>query len=168
MQMGMLYSQVLEDFDARGNETVRTFFDEAGKPISLTNGYATSQSTFDARGNQTKVAFFDEAGKPISTRDGYASWQSTFDAPRGREQEFADLVGKGVYEGGFDGLRAFLRRRPGTLVMPGVAAASPLRATAGDALSKWGPRGVALTTRPRYTGSTFGVPVLSKNKFAGF
>src|SRR5262245_30176365 len=40
-------------------------------------------------------------------------WQSTFDAPRGREQEFADLVGKGVYEGGFDGLRAFLRRRPG-------------------------------------------------------
>lgn len=41
-------------------------------------------------------------------------WQSTFDAPRGREQEFADLVGKGVYEGGFEGLRAFLRRRPGT------------------------------------------------------
>jgi NADPH2:quinone reductase len=40
-------------------------------------------------------------------------WQSTFDVPRGREQEFADLVGKGVYEGGFEGLRAFLRRRPG-------------------------------------------------------
>jgi NADPH:quinone reductase len=40
-------------------------------------------------------------------------WQSTFDAPRGREQEFADLVGNGVYEGGFEGLRAFLRRRPG-------------------------------------------------------
>jgi NADPH:quinone reductase-like Zn-dependent oxidoreductase len=40
-------------------------------------------------------------------------WQSTFDVPRGREQEFADLVGKGVYEGGFEGLRTFLRRRPG-------------------------------------------------------
>ena len=37
-------------------------------------------------------------------------WQSTFDVPRGREKEFEELVGKGVYEGGFDGLRAFLRR----------------------------------------------------------
>jgi NADPH:quinone reductase len=37
-------------------------------------------------------------------------WQSTFDAPAGREREFADLVGKGVYEGGFEGLRAYLRR----------------------------------------------------------
>ena len=31
-------------------------------------------------------------------------WESTFEPPRGREREFADLVGKGVYEGGFDGL----------------------------------------------------------------
>ena len=30
--------------------------------------------------------------------------------PRGREREFDDLVGRGVYEGGFDGLRAYLRR----------------------------------------------------------
>jgi NADPH:quinone reductase-like Zn-dependent oxidoreductase len=37
-------------------------------------------------------------------------WQSTFDVPRGREQEFEALVGKGVYEGGFEGLRAYLRR----------------------------------------------------------
>lgn len=37
-------------------------------------------------------------------------WQSTFEVPRGREKEFEELVGKGVYEGGFDGLRAFLRR----------------------------------------------------------
>ena len=42
-------------------------------------------------------------------------WQSTFDAPRGREREFADLVGKGVYEGGFEGLRAYLRRTRGTV-----------------------------------------------------
>ena len=40
-------------------------------------------------------------------------WQSTFDVPRGREQEFEALVGKGVYEGGFEGLRAFLRRGGG-------------------------------------------------------
>ena len=37
-------------------------------------------------------------------------WQSTFDVPRGRETEFEELVGKGVYEGGFEGLKAFLRR----------------------------------------------------------
>ena len=37
-------------------------------------------------------------------------WQSTFDVPRGREKEFEELVGKGVYEGGFEGLKTFLRR----------------------------------------------------------
>ena len=37
-------------------------------------------------------------------------WQSTFEVPRGREQEFETLVGKGVYEGGFEGLRTYLRR----------------------------------------------------------
>jgi NADPH:quinone reductase-like Zn-dependent oxidoreductase len=36
-------------------------------------------------------------------------WESTFEPPRGREREFADLVGKNVYEGGFAGLRAYLR-----------------------------------------------------------
>src|SRR5687767_10868729 len=35
-------------------------------------------------------------------------WESTFDVPRGREREFAELVGNGVYEGGFAGLRSFL------------------------------------------------------------
>ena len=37
-------------------------------------------------------------------------WESTFEVPRGRESEFASLVGKGVYEAGFDGLRTYLRR----------------------------------------------------------
>src|SRR5438309_785789 len=37
-------------------------------------------------------------------------WQSTFDAPPGRERELADMVGTGVYDGGFEGLRAYLRR----------------------------------------------------------
>jgi NADPH:quinone reductase-like Zn-dependent oxidoreductase len=37
-------------------------------------------------------------------------WESTFDVPRGREREFADLVGKGVYEAGFEGLRNYLRQ----------------------------------------------------------
>jgi NADPH:quinone reductase-like Zn-dependent oxidoreductase len=37
-------------------------------------------------------------------------WQSTFDAPPGRERELADMVGAGVYDGGFAGLRAYLGR----------------------------------------------------------
>jgi NADPH2:quinone reductase len=48
-------------------------------------------------------------------------WQSTFDVPKGREKEFADLVGNGVYEGGFDGLRSFLRR-PGARASPSASA----------------------------------------------
>jgi NADPH:quinone reductase-like Zn-dependent oxidoreductase len=51
-------------------------------------------------------------------------WQSTFDAPPGREREFADLVGQGVYEGGFEGLRSYLRQsRPSraSISRPAVA-----------------------------------------------
>jgi NADPH:quinone reductase len=40
-------------------------------------------------------------------------WESTFDVPKGREREFAELVGNGVYEGGFKGLRSYLERRVG-------------------------------------------------------
>jgi NADPH2:quinone reductase len=36
-------------------------------------------------------------------------WESTFEVPKGREREFDELVGNGVYEGGFAGLRSFLR-----------------------------------------------------------
>src|SRR6266853_1448467 len=58
-------------------------------------------------------------------------WQSTFDAPPGRERELADMVGTGVYEGGFEGLRAYLRRgrpAPARVGASGraVAAVSPL------------------------------------------
>jgi NADPH:quinone reductase-like Zn-dependent oxidoreductase len=64
-------------------------------------------------------------------------WQSTFDAPRGRERELAELVGKGVYEGGFEGLRAFLRRRPGAF-----GAGFAARAAVGDTMAT---RGVVAT-----------------------
>ncbi len=37
-------------------------------------------------------------------------WESTFDVPRGREREFEELVGGQVYEAGFTGLAAYLRR----------------------------------------------------------
>lgn len=36
-------------------------------------------------------------------------WESTFEVPKGRERELTDLVGKGVYEGGFAGLRNYLK-----------------------------------------------------------
>ena len=44
-------------------------------------------------------------------------WESTFQVPRGREREFEQLVGGGVYEAGFAGLAAYLRRdgRPSPL-----------------------------------------------------
>jgi NADPH:quinone reductase-like Zn-dependent oxidoreductase len=35
-------------------------------------------------------------------------WESTFEVPKGREREFEQLVGGGVYEGGFAGLRKYL------------------------------------------------------------
>ena len=35
-------------------------------------------------------------------------WESTFEVPRGREKEFDQLVGGGVYEGGFKGLSDYL------------------------------------------------------------
>jgi NADPH:quinone reductase len=50
--------------------------------------------------------------KPVT--DGnqtYWWWQSTFDTPKGQERELAALVGEGVYQGGFDGARAFLRQK---------------------------------------------------------
>jgi len=37
-------------------------------------------------------------------------WESTFDVPRGREREFEQVVGGQVYEAGFTGLAAYLRR----------------------------------------------------------
>ena len=55
-------------------------------------------------------------------------WESTFDAPRGREAEFAELVGKSVYETGFEGLRAYLRKaRMETVPAPRRAARGVIR-----------------------------------------
>ncbi|MBC7802462.1 MAG: SRPBCC family protein [Candidatus Parcubacteria bacterium] len=63
----------------------------------------------------------------------YWHWQSTFEVPRGREKEFEELVGKGVYEGGFEGLRAFLRR--GGKVSPRVSNAGDMQGQAVIATS---------------------------------
>jgi NADPH:quinone reductase-like Zn-dependent oxidoreductase len=47
-------------------------------------------------------------------------WQSTFDTPPGREQELADMVGRGVYEAGFEGLRRYLRTPQRAAAAPAV------------------------------------------------
>src|SRR5262249_782799 len=56
-------------------------------------------------------------------------WQSTFDAPPGRERELANMVGTDVYEGGFAGLRAYLRS-PGSISR--AAAAQSRAGQAGE------------------------------------
>src|SRR5215472_12246343 len=57
-------------------------------------------------------------------------WQSTFDTPPGREAELAAMVGTGVYEAGFEGLRRYLRQQPGGEGRPALAAKAASR-TAG-------------------------------------
>jgi NADPH:quinone reductase len=37
-------------------------------------------------------------------------WSSTFEGPAGREAEFAQVVGEGVYEVGFKGMQAWLKQ----------------------------------------------------------
>src|ERR1700730_7515611 len=83
-------------------------------------------------------------------------WQSTFDAPPGRERELADMVGAEVYEGGFEGLRAYLRRARaaparGAASGRGVAAGSPMPAQGVVVSAFGGPevlRHQALPARP--------------------
>jgi NADPH:quinone reductase-like Zn-dependent oxidoreductase len=49
--------------------------------------------------------------KPVTDSNRtFWSWTSRFDTPRGREQELAKLVGDGVYEAGFEAVRARLER----------------------------------------------------------
>lgn len=49
--------------------------------------------------------------KPVTDgRRTFWHWQSTFSTPPGRERELTDMVGKGVYEGGFEAIRSLLAR----------------------------------------------------------
>ena len=93
--------------------------------------------------------------KPVT--DGartFWHWESTFDAPRGREQEFADLVGRGVYEGGFAGLRSYLQRG-GALRARGAEAADAIPSR-GIVVSRFGGpevlAGATLAARPPASG----------------
>src|SRR3989440_7964601 len=70
-------------------------------------------------------------------------WESTFDVPRGREREFEQLVGGQVYEAGFTGLAAFLRRggRPSPPPPAGGAPGVGGAALGGAAMAAVGRRG---------------------------
>ena len=47
--------------------------------------------------------------KPVTDGDRtFWHWESTFDVPKGREREFEELVGHGVYEQGFSALAKYL------------------------------------------------------------
>ena len=82
-------------------------------------------------------------------------WQSTFDVPRGREREFEQLVGGGVYEGGFEGLRAYLRRgqtdprRPPARPRARRAQPSPSPPTASWSNGSAAPRCCGISRSPR-------------------
>ena len=64
----------------------------------------------------------------------FLHWQSTFDTPPGREREFADMVGRGVYEAGIEALRRHLRAggesRPRPAAHPSAARAGELQGQA--------------------------------------
>ena len=68
----------------------------------------TASSTRRCRCAATWPRCSSSASPTASARSGTGSRPSTRRA--GREREFADMVGDGVYEGGFEGLRAYLRR----------------------------------------------------------
>ena len=84
--------------------------------------------------------------KPVT--DGnrtFWHWESTFDVPRGREREFADLVGRNVYEAGFEGLRAYLRRAPSAARNPAARSTEALRGR-GIVVSRYGGPDVLTST----------------------
>ena len=73
--------------------------------------------------------------KPVT--DGnrtFWHWQSTFDTPPGREAELADMVGRGVYEAGFEALRRHLRQGGDRQPRPAAAGAARAGAMTGQAV----------------------------------
>ncbi len=63
--------------------------------------------------------------KPVTDGDRtFWSWSSRFQAPAGREGELAKLVAEGVYEAGFEAVRARVERQPGVSGAPPRATAT--------------------------------------------
>ena len=57
--------------------------------------------------------------KPVTDGDRtFWSWSSKFETPKGRERELADLVAEGVYDAGFEAVRARVERRSQALSAP--------------------------------------------------
>ena len=63
--------------------------------------------------------------KPVTDGDRtFWSWQSRFNTPPGREEEMARLVAEGVYEAGFEAVRARVERSAGPVPSSAAAAAT--------------------------------------------
>jgi len=68
-----------EEFDRWGNDTKVAFYDAAGKPAMMKDGYAWFTAAFDEQGNRIKVSFFDVAGAPTLTKGGTAATERKYD-----------------------------------------------------------------------------------------
>ena len=73
------------------------------------DGYVSTYCILDATIPLQRYVATVKLSKVTDGNRTFWHWQSTFDAPRGREAEFAQLVGQGVYEAGFAGLRTYLQ-----------------------------------------------------------
>ncbi|MBV9522069.1 MAG: SRPBCC family protein, partial [Alphaproteobacteria bacterium] len=62
-------------------------------------------------------------------------WQSSFETPPGREHELSSMVGNGVYEAGFAGLRRYLRQQADERFSRGPSPANRPPAVPGIALT---------------------------------
>lgn len=68
------------EYDTRGNEIKRSFYDAAGTKLILSNGkIAGWSSKYDENGNEIERAFFDANGNNVPCSSRYAIWKSTYD-----------------------------------------------------------------------------------------
>ena len=59
---------------------VLTFVDEAGKPVTTSEGYAILEYEQDENGNRTWEGYYDAIHAAINCLEGYASKETTFDS----------------------------------------------------------------------------------------
>ncbi len=68
------------EYDERGNEVKRTFYDATGRNYTLsTEKIAGWNSKYDENGNEIERTFFNVKGVPTECNSGYAICRSTFD-----------------------------------------------------------------------------------------
>lgn len=63
------YHEVRMDYDERGNNIRRSYFDTEGNPTNCEDGYAAIARQYDNYGNVTQESWFDTQGNPIPDPD---------------------------------------------------------------------------------------------------